>query len=387
MNSLIQESFHKEKLDLLLKLIGQINSTLDINKVLLNIIDAAKIITDSEACSVFLIDNLTNEMILSIPTGPAGDSITGKRFPLGEGIAGWVAENAEPQIVNDVSADERFRGDFNPEIFITRNILCAPLLNQSQEVIGVLQAINKKDGTAYRSDEIPLFEALANQAAIAITNARMHEERTTLLAEIHHRVKNNMAVVSSLIQMQAMMETDEGVQGKLLVNVARISSMATVHEQLYMSDSFSRLNLGKNIEMVSRSSFSSLNSTSKVDAKFACDRADLSINQSIPCSLIVNEVIIHLVKHGFKTVKRGEFHLELTESMDKEVILLTIRHNGQSIRERIEGEDISEAGFHLIDVLSKQLQAEYCYTEDPEGHEFSLTFRKSDNKGAGNSSL
>ncbi|NBC67143.1 MAG: hypothetical protein GVY07_15985, partial [Bacteroidetes bacterium] len=71
MNNLILESFQKEKLDLLLRLIGQINSNLDINKVLLNIIDAAKIITDSEACSVFLIDDVTNEMILSIPTGPA----------------------------------------------------------------------------------------------------------------------------------------------------------------------------------------------------------------------------------------------------------------------------------------------------------------------------
>ncbi|REL38969.1 GAF domain-containing protein [Rhodohalobacter sp. SW132] len=387
MNSLIQESFHKEKLDLLLRLIGQINSNLDINKVLLNIIDAAKIITDSEACSVFLTDKLTDEMILSIPTGPAGDSITGKRFPMGEGIAGWVAENGEPQIVNDVSADERFRGDFNPEIFITRNILCAPLLNQSQEVIGVLQAINKEDAGQYLQEEVPLFQALANQAAIAITNARMHEERTTLLAEIHHRVKNNMAVVSSLIQMQAMMETDEGVQGKLLVNVARISSMATVHEQLYQSDSFSRLNLGQSIEKVSLSSLSSLNSSSNVNAAFACDNADLSINQSIPCSLIVNEVIIHLVKHGFKTVEKGEFHLELTESTDKESILLTIQHNGQSIRERIEGEDISEAGFHLIEVLSKQLEAEYSYTEDPNRHEFSLWFQKSDKKGVGNGSL
>lgn len=387
MNSLIQESFQKEKLDLLLKLIGQINSNLDINKVLLNIIDAAKIITDSEACSVFLIDNLTDEMILSVPTGPAGDSITGKRFPMGEGIAGWVAENGQPQIVNDVSADERFRGDFNPEIFTTHNILCTPLLNQSQEVIGVLQAINKEDRGQYNQEEIPLFQALANQAAIAITNARMHEERTTLLAEIHHRVKNNMAVVSSLIQMQAMMEQDESVQGKLLVNVARISSMATVHEQLYSSDNFSRLNFAENIEKVSASSFSSLNSSSRVKTSFRCDRSDLSINQSIPCSLIVNEVIIHLVKHGYKTVDEGIFNLDLAESEDKESILLTIRHNGQSIRKRIEGEDISEAGFNLVDVLSSQLDAEYSYTEGSELHEFTIGFQKSDKKGVGNHSL
>ena len=181
MESQLNDSYHKEKLDLLLELIGEINSDLELNKVLLSIIHAAKIITDSEACSVFLIDDVTNELILSIPTGPAGDEISGERFPMGEGIAGWVAEKGESQIVNDVTLDERFRGDFNPEIFKTRNILCAPLLNQSKKVIGVLQAINKKEGLDYQDGEIPLFNALANQAANAITNARLHEEITALL--------------------------------------------------------------------------------------------------------------------------------------------------------------------------------------------------------------
>lgn len=381
MNSLIQKSFQKEKLDLLLRLIGQINSNLDIDKVLLNIIEATKIITDSEACSVFLIDQLSDELILSIPTGPAGDSVSGKRFPMREGIAGWVAEHAEPQIVNDVKADYRFRGDFNPEMFITRNILCAPLLNQSQEVIGVLQAINKETGENYKFEEIPLFQGLANQAAIAITNARMHEERTTLLAEIHHRVKNNMAVVSSLIQMQAMMEKDENIKGKLLVNVARISSIATVHEQLYMSDNFSRLNFAENLKKVTESSLENLNASGSVHTTFKNDKVDLSINQSIPCSLIVNEVIIHLVKHGFTTVENGKFNLELTD--DNGSILLTIKHNGESVRKRVEGEDNSEAGFHLIGVLSQQLEAEYSYTEGDGEHEFTLGFKKSDKKGVG----
>ncbi len=383
MNSLIQESFQKEKLDLLLRLIGQINSSLDINKVLLNIIDAAKIITDSEACSVFLIDKLSDELILSIPTGPAGDSVSGKRFPMGEGIAGWVAEHAEAQIVNDVKTDDRFRGDFNPAIFTTRNILCAPLLNQSQEVIGVLQAINKETNGNYNYEEIPLFQALANQAAIAITNARMHEERTTLLAEIHHRVKNNMAVVSSLIHMQAMMEEDENIKGKLLINVARISSMATVHEQLYTSANFSRVNFDDNIRKVTESSFESLNASSGVHTTFKNDKVDLSINQSIPCSLIVNEMIILLVKHGFNRGERGKFNLELSDKNEYESVNLTIKHNGVSVRKRVEGEDNSEAGFHLIGVLSQQLEAEYSYTEGVEEHEFTLSFKKSDRKGAG----
>ncbi|WP_340104508.1 histidine kinase dimerization/phosphoacceptor domain -containing protein [Rhodohalobacter sp. 8-1] len=386
MNNHLNDSYHKEKLDLLLELIGQINSDLELNKVLLSIIHAAKIITDSEACSVFLIDDVTDELILSIPTGPAGDSVSGKRFPMGEGIAGWVAENAESQIVNDVSLDDRFRGDFNPEIFQTRNILCAPLLNQSKKVIGVLQAINKKDGLGYNEGEIPLFSALANQAANAITNARLHEERTALLSEIHHRVKNNMAVVSSLIQMQAMVEQDKGVQSKLLVNVARISSMATVHEYLYRSDSFSRLNFADNIKKVVAGTLSSFSSSERVDTSFDCDVVELNINQSIPCSLIVNEVVVYLLKYGFIGPDTGHFNLRLWSGPD-DIIHLNIEHSGSSIRKQIESANNPEAGFHLIEVLSKQLHADYSYNGEVAPYTFSLSFAKSDRKGAGNSSF
>lgn len=386
MNNYLDDSYHKEKLDLLLELIGQINSDLELNKVLLSIIHAAKIITDSEACSVFLIDDVTNELILSIPMGPAGESVSGKRFPMGEGISGWVAVHAESQIVNDVSMDDRFRGDFNPEIFQTRNILCAPLLNQSKKVIGVLQAINKKNNLHYEDTEIPLFNALASQAANAITNARLHEERTTLLSEIHHRVKNNMAVVSSLIQMQAMMEQDEGTQSKLLVNVARISSMATVHEYLYRSGSFSRLNFADNIQKVVSGTLSSFNSSDRINAKFNCETVELSINQSIPFSLVVNEVVVYLLKYGFINNGNGSFKLNLSEKED-EIIHLSIHHNGKSIRKQIESANNPEAGFHLIDVLSKQLNAEYSYQDESSPCIFSLFFKKSDQKGAGNSAL
>ncbi|MFO7847069.1 MAG: histidine kinase dimerization/phosphoacceptor domain -containing protein [Balneolaceae bacterium] len=386
MNNYLQDSYHKEKLDLLLDLIGQINSDLDLNKVLLRIINAAKIITDSEACSVFLIDDVTNELILSIPTGPAGDEISGKRFPMGEGIAGWVAQNAETQIVNNVGSDNRFRGDFNPDIFQTRNILCAPLLNQSKNVIGVLQAINKLDGDSYNEAEVPLFNALASQAANALTNARLHEDRTALLAEIHHRVKNNMAVVSSLIQMQAIMEQDKAVQNKLLVNVARISSMATVHEYLYRSDSFSRLNFAENIQKVVSGSLSSMNSATKVDTTFICEPIELSINQSIPCSLIVNEIVVYLLKYGFKQGEDAYIYLVLEENSSGQ-IQLNLAHSGNSIHHIIESEDNTEAGFQLIDVLSTQLKASYSYDAQSSPRMFTLQFEKSDIKGAGNSAL
>lgn len=369
-----------ENLNHILELIGQINSNLEINDVLKNIIEAAKKITDSEASSVFLLDKETDELILTIPTGPVSDKIHGRRFPKDQGIAGWVATHSEAQIVNNVAEDERFYGDFEPEVFTTRNILCVPLKNQNEEVIGVLQAINKRDAK-YKEQELPLFQALAHQAAIAITNTRLLDERKTLLSEIHHRVKNNMAIISGMIQLQAFNETDENLQNKLLKSVTRISSMAAVHEQLYESESFSKLNYTKNLKKVVEDTIRALDSTHNISVNYNCDPVVLNINQSIPCSLIVSEMIFHFVKFGFDSCESPEIEISLTEK--KNQVKIEITDIGESIEEYLTDEKVDGTGFQLIRVLSQQLEAEFDYQAGAEENQFTLQFKKSDRGGAG----
>lgn len=369
-----------ENLNHLLELIGQINSNLEINDVLKNIIEAAKQITNSEASSVFLLDKETDELILTIPTGPVSEKIHGRRFPKNQGIAGWVATHSEAQIVNDVAEDERFYGDFEPEVFTTRNILCVPLKNQNEEVIGVLQAINKRDAE-YKEEELPLFQALANQAAIAITNTRLLDERKTLLSEIHHRVKNNMAIISGMIQLQAFSEADENLQNKLLKSVTRISSMAAVHEQLYESESFSRLNYTKNLKKVVEDTIRALDSTNDISVNYECEPVVLNINQSIPCSLIISEMIFHFVKYGFDGCDNPEVQILMKDEDDS--IRIEVKDNGQSIEEYLKDEGGDGTGFQLIRVLSKQLEAEFNYESDDERNRFTLEFEKSDRGGAG----
>jgi two-component sensor histidine kinase len=282
--------------------------------------------------------------------------------------------------VNDVSEDERFYGDFEPEVFTTRNILCVPLKNQNEEVIGVLQAINKRDAE-YNEEELPLFQALAHQAAIAITNTRLLDERKTLLSEIHHRVKNNMAIISGMIQLQAFNEDDETLQNKLLKSVTRISSMAAVHEQLYESESFSKLNYTKNLKKVVEDTIRALDSTNDISVNYECEPVVLNINQSIPCSLIISEMIFHFVKYGFKWIESPEIKILLMEEGDH--IRIEIKDNGRSIKKYLTDEDMDATGFQLIRVLSKQLEAEFNYESENERNRFTLQFKKSDRGGAG----
>lgn len=173
-----REQLDSDKLNLLMKLTGQINSNLELDNLLLDIIKAVKLIMESEASSLLLYDEEADSLVLSIPTGPVTEEISGKHIPTDQGVGGWVFTNQTPLIVNNVEEDSRFGGDIRPELFQTRNLICVPLMNQSEEIIGVIQAINKRDSkSGFSENEIPIFQALANQAAIAIENARLHEEQ------------------------------------------------------------------------------------------------------------------------------------------------------------------------------------------------------------------
>lgn len=377
----------EKRLNLLIELIGQINSNLDLDTVLQNILTAAKSISNSEASSALLFDDIKNELILSFPSGQVGDTITGKRFPADEGIAGWVATNAEPQIVNDLSSDQRFRGGFDPNGFKTRNMICVPLKNQFQEVIGVLKAINKKGDSGYDESEIPIFQTLANQAAIAITNAQLHEERKTLMSEIHHRVKNNMAVVSGMMQMQALTEEDEFLRSKLLDNVARISSIATVHEEFYKSESFSRLNFTENLEMIVKNTVETLNPKTNIITRFDCDLVVMNINQSIPCSLVVNEVLISLIKHRLNSQSKADIYFKLREEKTTGMINLTISNNGHRQTKKSLNSQGDLIGSELINVLIQQLEADFKFEPGEHINKYTLTFKKSDKTGSENYSM
>lgn len=160
-----------------MKLTAQINSKSNLESVLSAIMDASKTIMEAEASSLLIVDEETKELVLTTPTGPATAELSNKRFPLDFGIAGWVIKNNETAIVSDVKNDDRFGGDIREELFQTRNVICVPMRDQNEKVIGALQAINTDFVNDQTSGVLLAFEAMANQAAIAITNAHLQKRR------------------------------------------------------------------------------------------------------------------------------------------------------------------------------------------------------------------
>ena len=169
---LVERSY---KLGMIIEVMPLLNSTFEMDELLVAVMESAQIVMQAEAGSLMMSDESTGDLIVKVATGPIKDKLIGVRVPKGEGIAGWVAQNGRSLLVSDVEKDPRFYPDLD-EItgFKTKSILCTPI-KLRDEVIGVIEVINRNDGLCYSEDDISLLETLAHQAAIVIERARLHQ--------------------------------------------------------------------------------------------------------------------------------------------------------------------------------------------------------------------
>jgi sigma-B regulation protein RsbU (phosphoserine phosphatase) len=178
----------------LVEINGIINSTLDIAKLLYIIMEIIKDIMETEASTLLLYEDDTRDLVFKVALGEAGKELQEKyRVRIGQGIAGWVAENRRVVYINDVYSDARFDPNFDKKTgFVTKSILCAPLLFKGK-LLGVIQAINPRVKPGFDEDDVVLFNAFANQAALAVQNAIFFQN-----AIEEERIKNELSAAHSI---------------------------------------------------------------------------------------------------------------------------------------------------------------------------------------------
>jgi hypothetical protein len=163
------------KLNSLVEVTKQFRETLYLDILLENIVKSAMHLNSSEAGSLILYDD-TGNLRFKVLLGDQGQPIKDRVVKRGEGISGWVAETGESALINDVTKDKRYNPDFDKESgFKTRSIMCSPLIHNN-EIIGVIEVLNKKSGIFTEEDE-KLLHSLADQAAISIAQSRLHEDQ------------------------------------------------------------------------------------------------------------------------------------------------------------------------------------------------------------------
>ena len=152
-----------------------LNSTLDQAIIRMRAMEAITRLMNAEVGSLLLVDDESKELYFEVALGEKGDKVKEIRLKMGEGIAGWVAEHGEPLLIQDVRKDLRFYKSADEKTdFITRDMICVPV-RVKEKIIGVLQAINRKQGV-FGNEDKRLFQLFSDHVAIALDNARLYEE-------------------------------------------------------------------------------------------------------------------------------------------------------------------------------------------------------------------
>lgn len=183
-----------QRLETLIEINTLINSNYsEIGSLLTKILESATRLSHGEASSLLLLNNENNKLYFEIAIGPKSSEI--KKFSLnkGEGVAGWVAQHNTSLIVNDVDDDQRFFGDIDNKVgFITSSILAVPM-RVKDSCVGVIEIINRVDGKVFVNEDLQWLEIFANQAGIAVQNA-----------------KSLQKIKDEVIHLQEKIDTDRG---------------------------------------------------------------------------------------------------------------------------------------------------------------------------------
>jgi len=211
-----------------------------------------------------------------------------------------------------------------------------------------------------------------------LTDARIQaalREKEVLLKEIHHRVKNNMQVISSLLQLQAQYIEDEATLTLFEESQTRIHSMALIHEQLYQSEHLDRIALSPYVENLVANLYQSFgcgNTSIKFNLKV--DPIYLNIETAIPCGLIINELVSNSLKYAFISSLAGEIYINFHE-INNSQFHLTIQDNGRGFPANFDWENTETLGLRLVKMLAYQLEASIAI-DSQRGTCYSLIFQE-----------
>jgi PAS domain S-box-containing protein len=218
-----------------------------------------------------------------------------------------------------------------------------------------LNPIHTPSGTFILSSILDITERRRSMQELEKRGAELMarlQERDVLLQEIHHRVKNNLQVISSLISMQARKLSDGAGREILAECRSRIEAIALIHEKLYQSRDYSRVPFSDYIRSLAQSVVNAAD-VDGVTLSFDVEDIPLAVHQAIPCGLLFNELITNALKHAFKGRTGGSIHVRFGRADD--LLLLMVKDNGIGMVEAPQHAARHSLGLHLVGTLTEQL--------------------------------
>ena len=203
---------------------------------------------------------------------------------------------------------------------------------------------------------------------------RSLKEKELLLREIHHRVKNNLQIISTLLTLQSSQSNKINVNDLYKESQNRIQSIALIHENLYHSEDLAHINFKAYVKGLVSDLFDSYGvDSSKIKLNLNIENVTLGIETAIPCGLIINELVSNSLKHGFKGVKTGQVNVELQKFKEGKYALL-VSDTGTPFSKELNLSSSDTLGLELIKNLVKQLDANLKFNKDNK--EFKIIFKE-----------
>ncbi|BDZ72210.1 histidine kinase dimerization/phosphoacceptor domain -containing protein [Methanobacterium petrolearium] len=208
------------------------------------------------------------------------------------------------------------------------------------------------------------------------------KEKDALLREIHHRVKNNMQIMISLLNMKARHTSNNDLKGVLLESQNRIRSMAMVHDGLYHSQDMIHINIGEYIQRLTAGLFASHNvDINLIRLKIKAEQVMLNIDTAVPLGLLINELVSNSIKHAFKPGEKGTIKVELFSSTSEDEptcqdeFTLIVEDDGIGLPEDFDIHNPKTMGMKLIDALTTQLEGK-IKVKIVNGTRFEIQFKE-----------
>ncbi len=200
-------------------------------------------------------------------------------------------------------------------------------------------------------------------------------QKEILLKEVHHRVKNNLQVISSILNLQTSYINDEDTLGVIRECQDRIKSMAFIHESLYQKEDFAAVNFAEYLRnLCNNISYSYMTPNRNVKLDFDIEDISLSLDSAIPCGLIVNELVSNCFKYAFTKLKEGSIRVTLTKNKNNNKCLI-VHDSGQGLPKNLDIKTNDSLGLQLVWTLVDQIDGEIKY-EYASGSKFIVNFKR-----------
>ena len=322
------------------------------------------------------------------------------RLRVSDSLVGEVASTGRPMRLSQKSKEQPVKVVTG---VLVHSLLYVPIFSKDR-VLGVLAMNNRRSGRYFADVDETVLTWLADYAAVALENAHLYEkaqqeiaertraeaqiraslaEKEVLLREIHHRVKNNLQIISSLLSLQSRGLEDRATIEMFRESQNRVRSMALIHEKLYRSRDLAQIDFAEYIRELTSFLFRSYSaSTRGVTLKVQVEDVQLGIDNAVPCGLILNELVSNALKHAFPSDTSGtdtptrdqpcEIRVEV-KAVDGNQLSICVGDNGIGFPDGLDFRQSTSLGLQLVNTLVNQLGGA-LELDHNGGTQFRITF-------------